>query len=143
VLGLIGAGLCALLAINTGAAADEVRQRELTTSNADTQDRAQQLQVEIADKQAPAALASAARALGMVPNPNPAFLVVGADGKVSVLGSPAKVVGPTPSPTPSVSPSPTASATVTPTATPTVTPNATAGASVTPTPTTVSIPGTR
>ena len=91
VLGLIGAGLCALLAINTAAAADEVRQRELTSANADTSDQTQQLRIEIANKQAPAALASAARALGMVPNPNPAFLVVGTDGSVDAWsGSPAK-----------------------------------------------------
>ncbi len=143
VLGLIGAGLCALLAINTGAAADEVRQRELTTTNADTQDQAQQLQVEIAAKQAPAALASAARALGMVPNPNPAFLVVGADGKVSVLGSPAKVVGPTPKPTPTPTPSSTPSATPSATATAGASVTPTAPSPATPTPTTVSIPGAR
>ncbi len=105
VLGLIGAGLCALLAINTVAAADEVRQRDLTSSNDDASNQIQQLKIDIANKQAPAALASAARALGMVPDPNPAFLVLSPNGTVTVAGSAVKVPGkavatPTPTPTP-------------------------------------------
>jgi hypothetical protein len=140
VLGLIGAGLCALLAINTVAAADEVRQRELTSSNADASDQAAQLRIEIANKQAPAALASAARALGMVPNPNPAFLVVGPNGSASVVGSPVKVSGPpvpkpTPTPTPTSTPGTAAGTSTSAGATPTATGSAT--------PTTVTIPGAR
>jgi hypothetical protein len=111
VLGLIGAGLCALLVLNTVAAADEVRQRSLADTNADTQNQAQQLQLQIADKQAPAALASAARQLGMVPNPNPAFIVVRPDGKVVVMGLPAQAKAVlAPKPTLS-SPKPTAKST--------------------------------
>jgi len=110
VLGLIGTGLFALLGINTAAAADEVRQRELNTSNADTLDQAQQLKIDIADKQAPAALASVARALGMVPNPNPAFLLVRSDGAVTVVGSPARASG-KPVPVPARSPASTPSGT--------------------------------
>jgi hypothetical protein len=118
VCSLLAGGLCALLALNTAAAADEVRQRTLSAANADTQDAVQQLQVDVADKQAPAALASAARALGLVPNPNPAFLVLGPDGSVTVMGSAARATAPA-VPTPSPTPTPTSTLKVTPTATPT------------------------
>jgi hypothetical protein len=150
VLGLIGAGLFALLAINTAAAADEVRQRELTSTNADTLDQTQQLKIDIANKQAPAALASAARALGMVPNPNPAFLLVRSDGAVAVVGSPARASG-KPVPTPVVTPpaTPVTSAGGTPTGPSTVAAGSPSGAAATPTgtpvatPTTVTISGAR
>jgi hypothetical protein len=133
VLGLIGAGLCALLALNTVAAADEVQQRSLNSANSDTDATTQQLQLEVANRQAPAALASAARALGLVPNPHPAFLVVQPDGTVALMGSPAPAAAPvTPTPIPTVTPTVTPAAGTTPTApvTPAVTPTVTT--SVTP-----------
>jgi hypothetical protein len=148
VLGLLGTGLFALLAINTAAAADEVRQRELTSTNADTLDQTQQLKIDIADKQAPAALASAARALGMVPNPNPAFLLVRSDGAVAVVGSPARASG-KPVATPTVAPvaTPVTSPGSTAASTPTVAAGSPSGAAATPTPgatpTTVTISGAR
>ena len=114
VLGLLGAGLCALLALNTAAAADEVRQRTLTAENADNRDTTQQLALTVAQKQAPAALASQARALGLVPDPNPAFLVVRADGTVVVMGSavpvspPVALVATPPKPTAALTPTPPA-----------------------------------
>ncbi|MEO9239297.1 MAG: hypothetical protein ABI418_14545, partial [Jatrophihabitantaceae bacterium] len=86
--GMLLAGLCALLALNTASAAQELTQRSLTDSNANTSDIDQQLVRDLAAKQAPAALASAALAQGLVPNPNPAFLRINADGSVTVLGSP-------------------------------------------------------
>jgi hypothetical protein len=116
VLFLLGAGLCALLALNTAAAAAEVQQRSAATTNDQTQDRTAELQVDIANKQAPAALASAAQALGMVANPDPAFLVVRPNGSVIVMGSPAPVSAvssPTPpSPDPSTKTSTVAIATL-------------------------------
>ncbi|HJQ00280.1 MAG TPA: hypothetical protein VJ851_01650 [Jatrophihabitans sp.] len=86
--GMLLAGLCALLALNTASAAQELTQRALTDSNASASDVEQQLVRDLAAKQAPAALASAAVAQGLVPNPNPAFLRINADGSVTVLGSP-------------------------------------------------------
>lgn len=149
VLGLIGTGLFALLAINTAAAADEVRQRELSSTNADTLDETQQLKIDIANKQAPAALASAARALGMVPNPNPAFLVVRSDGAVAVVGSPARASG-KPVATATLAPaSPVTSPGAPATSTSTVAAGSPSGAAATPTatpvvtPTTVTISGAR
>ena len=85
---LVG-GLCALLALNTVSAALELKQRALTESNAALSDQAQQLLRDLAAKQAPGSLAAAAAAQGLVPNPNPAFLRLNADGSVTVLGSPA------------------------------------------------------
>ncbi len=151
VAGLLGAGLAALLMLNTAAAADEVEGRQLASDSADTQDQVTQLQIDIAAKQAPNALASKAAALGMVPDPNPVFLSIAPNGSVTVLGSPVKVpavavpsasASPTATPAaPAASPSPTA----TPTAGATPTPGAPAPAptpAASPTPVTTStLPG--
>jgi hypothetical protein len=113
--GMLVAGLCLLLTLNTASAPQELRQRELTDSNASASDLEQQLVRDLASRQAPAALASAAAAQGLVPNPNPAFLRINSDGTVTVLGSPTPasvvVVPGTPSASPSASKSasPTAS----------------------------------
>jgi hypothetical protein len=122
---LLVGGLCTLLALNTASAAQELRQRSLTERNAALSDLAQQLTRDLAAKQAPGSLAAAAAAQGLIPNPNPAFLRLNADGSVTVLGSPAPaslpapVVTPTPTaaPRPSVSPSPRPSGTPSPGAT--------------------------
>ncbi|HST46497.1 septum formation initiator family protein [Jatrophihabitans sp.] len=116
---LLVGGLCTLLALNTASAAQELRQRSLTERNAELSDLAQQLTRDLAAQQAPGSLASAAAAEGLIPNPNPAFLRLNADGSVTVLGSPAPaslpapVVTPTPTaaPRPSVTPRATASPT--------------------------------
>jgi hypothetical protein len=106
--GMLLAGLCALLALNTASAAQELTQRALTDSNASASDIEQQLVRDLAARQAPGALASAAVAQGLVPNPNPAFLRINADGSVTVLGSPTPASLPpvpaSPAPTPSRSP---------------------------------------
>jgi len=122
---LVG-GLCTLLALNTASAAQELRQRALTDSNAELSDAAQQLTRDLAAKQAPGALASAAAAQGLVPNPNPAFLRLNADGSVTVLGSPAQA-SVAPPPSPPAGPTPTAAAS--PSATPTKSGSARPGAS--------------
>lgn len=110
---LLLAGLGVLLALNTASAAEELRQRSLTDSNADTSDAQQQLLRDVAQQQAPGALASAAAALGLIPNSNPAFLQLHPDGSVSVLGVPAPAtVAPTPTPTPTVTPAATVPAAV-------------------------------
>lgn len=103
---LLVGGLCALLALNTASAAQELKQRALTDQNAAISDAEQQLMRDLAAKQAPASLAAAAIAQGLVPNPNPAFLRINADGSVTVLGSPT----PASVPPPPVTPTPTKSA---------------------------------
>ena len=108
---LLVGGLCALLALNTASAAQELKQRALTDRNAAISDAEQQLMRDLAAKQAPASLAAAAMAQGLVPNPNPAFLRINADGSVTVLGSPTPASVPPPPVTSKPSPAATPSAT--------------------------------
>ncbi|SRR5579883_1797134 len=108
VLAVLGAGLVILLLLNTaldrGAFelnAGQKRQSQLT-------DEQQQLALQLGALSAPGPLASQAAALGMVPNPQPAFLNPGSG---AVLGSPsaAPTTAPPPSPSPTPSGSPSAS----------------------------------
>jgi hypothetical protein len=96
VAGLLIGGMCSLLALNTAAAAEELRRNALSQSNADLVDDVQQVQAELAARQAPAALASDAAKLGMVPAGNPAFLSIQPDGSVKVLGEPQPATAPAP-----------------------------------------------
>ena len=114
---LVG-GLCALLALNTASAALEVRNRGLTDSNTSASDAEQQLMRDLAAKQAPASLQAAAIALGLVPNQNPAFLRLNADGSVSILGSPTPATAPPVPVKPTPQPTPSSTAPVKPSATP-------------------------
>jgi hypothetical protein len=110
VLAVLGAGLVLLLLLNTaldrGAFelnAGQKRQSELT-------DEQQQLALQLGALSAPGPLASQAAALGLVPNPQPAFLDPGSG---AVLGSPSAApttLPPSPSASPSVSPSDSPSA---------------------------------
>jgi len=129
---LLGGGLCTLLVLNTASAAGEVRERELAAQNRALSDTEQDLRRQVAGLEAPAALASAAAALGMIPGDHPAFLVINADGSVSVLGDPQAATLPpppapaTPAPDPSATPAaPDPNATPTAGATPAPDPNAT------------------
>jgi hypothetical protein len=91
VVGLIVGGMALLLALNTASAANELRRHDLAGKDATVGAQVQELQNEVAASAAPANLAAAAAALGMVPAANPAFLVIEPDGSVRVLGSPAAV----------------------------------------------------
>lgn len=86
VIALIGGGLVLLLALNMLSAANELRRHDLATADVGIAARVQQLRVAVAAASAPGNIAGRAAALGMVPATNPAFLVVGADGSVRVLG---------------------------------------------------------
>ena len=102
VAGLIIGGMCALLALNTAAAAEELRRHAMAQANADMSADVQQLQARLASHEAPAALARDAAKLGMIPAGNPAFLSIQPDGSVKVLGNPqpaTPVVIPSPTPT--------------------------------------------
>lgn len=139
---LLLAGLCALLALNTASAAEELKQRSLADANANASDTEQQLLRDLASRQAPEALASAAAALGLVPNPNPAFLRINADGSVTVLGTPVPASQPVAPATPSSTPSPTASRTAKPSASRTAKPSASGSTRAKPAPS-VTPSGTR
>lgn len=97
---VLGGGLCALLTLNTALAASEVRQRNLDAANDALNDREQQLAREVAALQAPTALARRATELGLVPADAPAFLRIGPDGSVTVLGHPAPASAAVPDPIP-------------------------------------------
>jgi hypothetical protein len=87
VTGLILGGLVLLLVLNTFSAANELRRHDLATRDASVAAQVVELQNEVANSAAPANVAAAAIALGMVPAGNPAFLVIGTDGSVQVMGS--------------------------------------------------------
>jgi hypothetical protein len=86
-LGLVIGGMCTLLMLNTASAANEVRRHDLAVKDAGIAAQVQQLGNQVAASAAPGALGSAAAQLGMVPAGNPAFLEVGPNGSVRVLGS--------------------------------------------------------
>lgn len=132
VTGLIVGSLALLLALNTASAANELRRHELVQQDDAVAATVQDLRVRVANSAAPANLARAAAELGMVPAGNPAFIVIGADGKARILGKPKRASAPVvPQPAPTKPTKPTA----TPSATPTSSPSArsTARPSATPT----------
>jgi len=156
VVGLIVGGMGLLLVLNTASAANELRRHDIAARDAQIADNVQQLSNDVAASAAPANLADAAIALGMVPAGNPGFLRVGANGKVTVLGSPGQATLPpqvappsTPKPKPTAKPKVTARLRPTGTATPTGKATTSTSGSPkpaptkpTPTPTpTVSLPG--
>jgi hypothetical protein len=102
VLGVLGIGLVGLLALNSALAADSFTQQRLARENAQLELQEQELARQIGAAEAPAALAAAARKLGLVPSGKRGFLILGKDGKVRVAGTavPATVPPPPPKPSP-------------------------------------------
>jgi hypothetical protein len=153
VLGLIVGGMCLLLALNTASAANEVARHDLASRDESAAAQLVELENEVQASAAPANLAAAAAALGMVPAGNPGFLEIGKHGRVRVLGSasPASleaVAIPHPAPSKTATPAKTSTsatktdaATKSKTASPTdsmsnsTTPTSTPTTSATPTPT--------
>ncbi|WP_194898036.1 hypothetical protein, partial [Catenulispora pinisilvae] len=92
VLGTVG--LVALLFLNTELTkgAFTIKQQKATATKLEQQ--SEQIQQSLNSLDGPGALASKASQMGMVPNPNPAFLAPNG----SVLGSPTPAPTPTPSP---------------------------------------------
>lgn len=88
VVGLIAGGLALLLALNTASAANELRRHDLAGQDAHVAARLQDLRNAVAASAAPANLEAAAAELGMIPAGNPAFVVIGADGRARVMGQP-------------------------------------------------------
>ena len=87
VTALVLGGLALLLALNTAAAANELRRHALAVRDQAIAAEVEQLRNEIAASAAPGNLASAAAALGMVPAGNPAF-IVDAGRRLEVRGRP-------------------------------------------------------
>jgi hypothetical protein len=122
---LIG-GVVATLWFSTQATADAYKLEQAKNATNELSVRVGQLQQQVAQQGSPQSLAQRARQLGMVPAGDIAHLVVGPDGKVTVIGTPTKVTPPPPPP-PSTPPSgTTGTSTATSTTTPTTTATTTA-----------------
>ncbi|MEP7019747.1 MAG: hypothetical protein ABI808_03780 [Pseudonocardiales bacterium] len=87
--GLVLGGMCALLALNTACAANELARHKIAGQDSDVAARVEQVRNQVAASAAPGSLGQAAAALGMVPAGAPAFLKISANGRVVLLGSPA------------------------------------------------------
>ncbi|HEY3472436.1 MAG TPA: hypothetical protein VGL47_45375 [Amycolatopsis sp.] len=95
-MALLAAGVATTLWLTTQAIADSYRLEQLRTTNASLAETKEQLQRDVAKAESPASLAPAAQQLGMVPGGDPARIVVGPDGKTSLVGEPKKAKPDTP-----------------------------------------------
>ncbi|MGW4060876.1 hypothetical protein ACWEGE_21505 [Amycolatopsis sp. NPDC004747] len=95
-MALLAAGVATTLWLTTQAIADSYRLEQLRTTNAHLAEQKEQLQRDVAKAESPASLAPAAQQLGMVPGGDPARIVVGPDGKTSLVGEPKKAKADTP-----------------------------------------------
>jgi hypothetical protein len=95
-MALLAAGVATTLWLTTQAIADSYRLEQLRTANAHLAETKEQLQRDVAKAESPASLAPAAQQLGMVPGGDPARIIVGPDGKTSLVGEPKKAKADTP-----------------------------------------------
>lgn len=95
-MALLAVGVATTLWLTTQAIADSYRLEQLRTTNASLAETKEQLQRDVAKAESPASLAPAAQQLGMVPGDDPARIVVGPDGKTSLVGEPKKAKADTP-----------------------------------------------
>jgi cell division protein FtsI (penicillin-binding protein 3) len=104
VMVLLAVGLVATLWLSTAAAADSYRLQDARTATRDLTEQSELLRKQVAALDASPALARRASDLGMVPSQNPARLVVGADGAVTLVGEPSAAQAPPPPPAPPADP---------------------------------------
>ncbi|WP_326951450.1 MULTISPECIES: hypothetical protein [unclassified Amycolatopsis] len=95
-MALLAAGVATTLWLTTQAIADSYRLEQLRTTNSNLAETKEQLQRDVAKAESPASLAPAAQQLGMVPGGDPARILVGPDGKTSLVGEPKKAKADTP-----------------------------------------------
>jgi hypothetical protein len=98
---LIG-GVVATLWFSTQATADAYKLEQAKNTTNQLQVRVGQLQQQVARQDSPQWLANQAKHLGMIPAGDAAHLVVGANGKVTVIGTPSAAEPPPPPPKPTV-----------------------------------------
>ena len=84
---LVGTTL-GLLVLNTAIAVDSLKATQLRTANTQRQENLQRLEQQVVSGSAPAAVARAAAAAGMVPAGVPAHLVIAPDGSAVLRGTP-------------------------------------------------------
>ncbi|MGH3915413.1 MAG: FtsB family cell division protein [Pseudonocardiaceae bacterium] len=94
VMVLLSAALVATLWLSTAAAADSYRLQNARESARDLTERSEQLGREVATLETAPELARRALELGMVPAGDPARLVVGPGGAVTVIGEPKVATAP-------------------------------------------------
>ncbi|WP_410613622.1 hypothetical protein [Amycolatopsis sp. lyj-109] len=95
-MALLAAGVATTLWLTTQAIADSYRLEQLRTTNGKLAEQKEQLQRDVAKAESPASLSPKAQQLGMVPGGDPARIVVGPDGKTSLVGEPKKAKADTP-----------------------------------------------
>ncbi|MGY0497770.1 hypothetical protein ACWZHB_04640 [Nocardia sp. FBN12] len=93
IIGLLGCGLALTLLLTTRAAEDSYQLGDARAVNRKLDDERAALQREVAAADSAPELAARARELGMIPAKDPARLVIGADGEVSVIGNPTPAQG--------------------------------------------------
>ncbi|MFC4374384.1 hypothetical protein ACFO5K_09735 [Nocardia halotolerans] len=106
IIGLLGCGLALTLLLTTRAAEDSYLLGDARAVNRTLADERAALQREVAAADSAPELAARARELGMIPATDPARLVLGPDGAVTVIGTPTPAQG-APAPPLNGSPTPT------------------------------------
>ncbi|MET9217162.1 hypothetical protein ABZX36_34665, partial [Nocardia sp. NPDC003239] len=93
IIGLLGCGLALTLLLTTRAAEDSYQLGDARTVNRKLADERAALQREVAAADSAPELAARARELGMIPAKDPARLVLGPGGEVTVIGTPTPAQG--------------------------------------------------
>ncbi|WP_063920574.1 hypothetical protein, partial [Nocardia salmonicida] len=93
IIGLLGCGLALTLLLTTRAAEDSYQLGDARAVNRKLDDERAALQREVAAADSAPELAARARELGMIPAKDPARLVLGPDGEVTVIGNPTPAQG--------------------------------------------------
>ncbi|MFC6011966.1 hypothetical protein [Nocardia lasii] len=93
IIGLLGCGLALTLLLTTRAAEDSYQLGDARAVNRTLADERAALQREVAAADSAPELAARARELGMIPAKDPARLVLGPDGEVTVIGTPMPAQG--------------------------------------------------
>ncbi|WP_240505281.1 hypothetical protein [Nocardia mangyaensis] len=93
IIGLLGCGLALTLLLTTRAAEDSYLLGDARAVNRKLADERAALQREVAAADSAPELAARARELGMIPATDPARLVIGPDGQVTVIGTPMPAQG--------------------------------------------------
>ncbi|MBF6340258.1 hypothetical protein IU450_30855 [Nocardia abscessus] len=104
IIALLGCGLALTLLLTTRAAEDSYQLGDARATNRRLADERAALQREVEAADSAPELAARARELGMIPARDPARLLVGPDGSVTVIGKPTPAQG-TPVPPLNASPS--------------------------------------
>jgi hypothetical protein len=108
VMALLALALIATLWLSTAATADSYHLDNARKTVRNLTERSEGLSRAVATLETAPELARRARELGMVPAGDPARLIVGSDGTVTLIGEPRRAVAPPPPPPPSqpVAPAP-------------------------------------